>query len=477
MSLFSADTPLIPPVSHPFRDVWSVTGRQKDLITCTAISPSGMWLVSCSQDGTVVFVDFKAGLTAGVLDLEGSFFVTAVVWRSDTIIVAGCSNGFVYQIDYEHKSKRPLVMHTLIKSFKFPIRLLAFDTFRDMIAIACGGEVWIYVRSAGTSTSTENWHCVDHVLAPCPGAPSLVTSLCFFGLALSCRHLFIGHAKAGWTVWLAPRSYKRAPYVQNGKVCTIGSAAISSSEGFIAIATLDQLLTTYTLREGGPVIESRFETGFQDSTNYRPVLPIVSTSNDIILKGTSTGDIEVFEPKTRSMASLHHAPKHLIRTLNAYGDKVVVGSSEQNQGGNSCLRCYSFSSATEPQDWRRIDASPAQAFEVKLSSILSLTERMALYDPSKLLLPRFGCFYTLLLGSIGFVGIILALTLESSSKTLAETTELEEYSAKNPTLTMLLTYCAYFIGGRLVVACHRLMELGAISATLLRSLVTLLLKL
>jgi hypothetical protein len=50
--------------------------------------------MSGTQDGTVIFVDHRAGVLVGVLDLEAEFYATAAVWRSDTILIFGCSNGF-----------------------------------------------------------------------------------------------------------------------------------------------------------------------------------------------------------------------------------------------------------------------------------------------------------------------------------------------------------------------------------------------
>ncbi|KAG8687179.1 hypothetical protein FRC11_007642 [Ceratobasidium sp. 423] len=369
-------------LDFPFRSVWSISDRQKDWLTCTAISPSGMWLASASQDGTIVFVDYKAGVLVGILDFESKFYPTTAIWRSDTILVFGCSNGVVYHLDFEHKSRRPVSVHALVKPLKSPIRAIAFDTYRDMLSIACGGEVWIHVRTIGTGT--ESWDCVDHIPAPCASAAGLVTALCFFGTTLSRRHLFIGHAKAGWTIWLAPRSYHRTPFTdsEDGDVCTIGSATIPLSEQFIAIATLDNAFVTYSLREGGPVVDTQFKVNSREATSYRPVLPIVSTSSDLVLKGTIVGDIEVLDLKTHSTTSLHHAHNHIIRTLNAYGDKVVVGSSDLTENNSSsCLRCYTISAAAEPRDWRRIDELQGPIFEITLNSILPFSERVILCDP------------------------------------------------------------------------------------------------
>ncbi|CUA72716.1 hypothetical protein RSOLAG22IIIB_10250 [Rhizoctonia solani] len=254
-----------------------------------------------------------------------------------------------------------------------------------MLAIGCDGEVWIYARSV--HTGAESWDCVDHILAPCTGSASLVMALCFFGTAMSRRYLFIGHAKAGWTVWTSPRTYNRTPFMDGGEICTIGSATVPPSERFIAISTLGNSLITYSLREGGPDINTQSKADFRELTKYCPALPIVSTSSDLVLKGTAVGAIEVLDPKSNSTASLHHAHNHMIRTLNAtriqaYGDKVVVGSSDMSDNSaSSCLRCYTFSSAAEPRDWRRIDEIQGPIFEVTLSSILPFSERMVLYNP------------------------------------------------------------------------------------------------
>ncbi|KAG8706469.1 hypothetical protein FRC11_008204 [Ceratobasidium sp. 423] len=359
-----------------------------------------MWVMSGSQDGTILFVDHRAGVLIGVLDLEAEFYATAAVWRSDTILIFGCSNGVVYHLDFKHMSRCPVSVHALVKPLKSPVRALAFDTYRNMLAIACGGEVGIYVRADGTGT--ESWGCVDHILAPCAGPPGLVTALCFFGTALSRRHLFITHAKASWTTTIPP------------------------SERFIAIATLDNSIVTYSLGEGGPDIATHFEAKSQELTNYRPVLPIVSTSSSLVLKGTAISDIDVLDTRTHATTSFHHAHNHIIRTLNAYGDKLVVSSSDLTENRTtSCLRCYTFSNTAEPRDWCRIDEFHAPIFEITLSSILPFTEWITLYNP----LGKFSIGWTvwlkfqqrrgLLFLLVGLSVLLLALTLDKPSRVMS----------------------------------------------------------
>ncbi|KAG8688733.1 hypothetical protein FRC11_004888 [Ceratobasidium sp. 423] len=117
-----------------------------------------------------------------------------------------------------------------------------------------------------------------------------------------------------------------------------GSVTVPPSEHFIAIATLENTLVIYSLDEGGPVIDTRFEVSSQEQNGYCPVLPIMSTSSNLVFKGTIVGDIEVLDQKTCLTALLHH-------------------------------------------DWRHIDELQGPIFEIALSSILPFSERIKLRNP------------------------------------------------------------------------------------------------
>lgn len=88
-------------------------------------------------------------------------------------------------------------MRSILNPFKAPICALAFDPFRNFIALACGGDVFVYVQSH--SRTVEHWERIDHMAAPCNGRNSLVMALFFFGASLPVRNLFVGHAKAGFS--------------------------------------------------------------------------------------------------------------------------------------------------------------------------------------------------------------------------------------------------------------------------------------
>ncbi|KAG9076531.1 hypothetical protein FS749_011698 [Ceratobasidium sp. UAMH 11750] len=127
-------------------------------------------------------------------------------------------------------------------------------------------------------------------------------------------------------------------------MCSIGSVTISLDESFVAISTLQQSIVTYSLSEDGLILDSKVEIGFKEGTEYRPILPIAFTSNNLIMKGTtSEGVIPIFDPNTGTSASLNHGPRQTIRALTAHGDKVLVGSTDVSGDINaSCsIKCYS----------------------------------------------------------------------------------------------------------------------------------------
>ncbi|KAG8702732.1 hypothetical protein FRC11_011233, partial [Ceratobasidium sp. 423] len=242
-------------------------------------------------------------------------------------------------------------------------------------------------------------------------------------------------------------------------------ATIPPSERFIAIATLDNSIVTYSLGEGGPDIATHFEAKSQELTNYRPVLPIVSTSSGLVLKGTAVGDIDVLDTRTHATTSFHHAHNHIVRTLNAYGDKLVVGSSDLTENrATSCLRCYTFSNAAEPRDWHRIDEFHAPIFEITLSSILPFTERIALYNPlgkfsiGRTVWLKFQQRRGLLFLLVGLSVLLLALTPDKPSRvtsvsirdvwTTPPPTLRSTASSRNPTLSTLIRWSAGYFSGQ-----------------------------
>ncbi|QRV87068.1 transmembrane protein [Ceratobasidium sp. AG-Ba] len=341
---------------HPFQTSWTISGLQKGLLTCVSISPSGLWIVSTAQDSTVLFANFKSGAPVGILDIGTRFFVNTIKWRTDSDLYAGCSNGVVYQIDYNpDQIDRPLIVR-IIARMTVPVREIALDNFRGVLAVACGGNVYVLSHSSGDK---KEWAQVDHIPEPCKGPQGVVTGMSFYGSHLGYRPLLIGHAMSGWRVWYKPREYRLLSHPVDSDRCTIGHIAISSDESFLAVATLKHSVVTYQLSEEGPILGTKTEVGGQESTEYRHIVPVALTSNNLILRGTtSEGIVYMYDPQIGTSASLTHGSFKAIRALATHGNKFLVGSTDISGDINAgcTIRCY-LSLLNEQQDKTYPDVS------------------------------------------------------------------------------------------------------------------------
>ncbi|KAG9076179.1 hypothetical protein FRC06_009654, partial [Ceratobasidium sp. 370] len=356
-------------MAQQFRNLWALSDLQKSLLTSVTVSPNGLWLMSTSQDKDMVFVDFHSGIVLGTVDLSsGCFHITSSVWRTDSRLYIGSSDGQAFQVDFDPTTPCPISMRRLLKlptDQKIPIRVLAFDSFRHIIAIGLGAEVHIYLQS--TAYDSGEWNCIERISGPCGGNQGIVTTLCFFGQSLANRCLFIGHAMAGFCVWRSPGNYEHTPM---GKNVSSMSATISSDERFIAISSLDQSIVTYPLGPDGPVLLDQREFPFREQTEYSPIVPIALTSNNLIFKGTASRDVPVLDSTNGPMAPIHLGAKRIVRTLTTHGDKVVIGSSDAADFHHgSQVECYSTGLAITQQKWSHSKYT-LPYFKLTLSDIL-----------------------------------------------------------------------------------------------------------
>lgn len=81
-----------------FVESWSIKDEQEPHITCLDVSLRGTWLLSASEDKSVLFINTSLGYVATILDLESCFHVLCCVWTSDRSLFVGGSNGVVYEI-------------------------------------------------------------------------------------------------------------------------------------------------------------------------------------------------------------------------------------------------------------------------------------------------------------------------------------------------------------------------------------------
>ncbi|KAB5587471.1 hypothetical protein CTheo_9091 [Ceratobasidium theobromae] len=138
-------------------------------------------------------------------------------------------------------------------------------------------------------------------------------------------------------------------------------------------ASLEQSIVTYELGPNGPVLGKRQEFPIYEQTTYRPILPIALTKNNLILKGTASGDVPVLDSKLGQVGPIKLGPERIIRTLAVHGDKVIIGSSDVGDAKQgSSIKCYSTADAVIQQHSMR--PVPMQ-FKLSLHDIMVAEER------------------------------------------------------------------------------------------------------
>jgi hypothetical protein len=85
---------------------------------------------------------------------------------------------------------------------------------------------------------------------------------------------------------------------------------VAPDERSVSVSTLDQSIVTYPLSEAGPVREEIKEFPLPDPTDFNPILPIAHTGGDIVLSGTSIGDIPVVRSGTIQLPFIRQGMRH-----------------------------------------------------------------------------------------------------------------------------------------------------------------------
>ncbi|KAG8741516.1 hypothetical protein FRC11_014748, partial [Ceratobasidium sp. 423] len=321
-----------------FRELWKMQSRfQQGMLCAATVSVGGTWLASSSLDSNLVFMELKTGNVVGVIKFESRFHVTAMVWGSESILYAGCSNGIVLVINYVLTDYRPIFMRSILQSFKAPVSTIALDSTGNHLAIGCGGDAFIFTRPV--LGSVESWELVDHIAAPSEGHHSLITAMAYSGSTPTQRRLFIGHAKAGFCVWRSPGDYRRTLYIKGGPVCSIGSATMATDRSFIVIITLDHSTVVYQMDHDGPKLNEARVYGNHSQAGYRPIVPVTLAGNRMVLKGSTSGEVPVMDLLNGPLALIVNPSKDVVWVLTSCSDKVVIGLSDTS-GYSSQIICY-----------------------------------------------------------------------------------------------------------------------------------------
>ncbi|KEP46255.1 putative transmembrane protein, partial [Rhizoctonia solani 123E] len=297
-------------------------------LTCVETPPStGEWLASASEDGSLLFVQVITGEAVGIVDL-GDVFVLCAVWSSGATLLVGCSNGVVYELIINPENiLHPVSMYPVVGQLSGQIRAVSLDTtgLHTLLAVAYDTNVVVYNQ---TLPGGHEWSKVHDIPSPSNDRGGLVNALIFFGKVE--RKLFVGYADLGWVIWkygtadmqhFSPENYDN--------VCRVGQARLSPQQTAISISTLDQSIMVYQMSDNGPLLETAKAYPLQVPVAHNPILPVAYISNDLILGGTSAGDIPIVHSAAAAVSKLIQGDGHLIRTITAYepGLMVTVGST------------------------------------------------------------------------------------------------------------------------------------------------------
>ncbi|KAG8717502.1 hypothetical protein FRC09_014166 [Ceratobasidium sp. 395] len=275
-----------------YRALFSIKTRQRGRPTALSLSPTGRWLCSASDYGDLLIQRASQDYIYCHVRMDRSNHVTAVIWATDFQIILGCFNGVVYVatlITNPTPDEDRIKIRGLISDIVSPIRALAYDSNRKMIALGYPGHVSVWRWAAGEYRK-HVWRMVDIFATKISGTSAGVNSLHFFGAD---KALLLG-LDSGVMIWRGTGELK---LVNMGlRACRIGAAAVSSDDSFMAISTLDRSIFIWPLSPQGPTVsltrEYLLESGLEWH-KFEPHTPVAVTSNLCVVCGTLDGIIAV----------------------------------------------------------------------------------------------------------------------------------------------------------------------------------------
>ncbi|KAG8723647.1 hypothetical protein FRC09_002368 [Ceratobasidium sp. 395] len=322
---------------------WTFSGHHDRILTHMSFTPCGQRLLVASEDQTLLLIDAERGTALKTLGLEQTS-VLCGHWYSDHNVVIGCCNGSMYDVCFDPtNAKYSVTMAPILHEMTNQIRSLAFDPERHLLAVAHGTTVTLFTQhKPGRYYSPAKWEFLEEIKGPSDDRSGLIMGLFFYPTDKGANDLFIGYAEMGWSIRSDAGTVTRVSD-ETPNVCRIGYAALGSDQKSMVVSTLDQSMAVYTLGSDGPQLSSFKEFKSPEPTNISIVLPVVSTSDGMILGGTTHGMVPVIEDINGNpdMYYIRHEDHHLIRVLATHGKKFVIGSSCAE---GSLLKCYASNS-------------------------------------------------------------------------------------------------------------------------------------
>ncbi|KAG8686401.1 hypothetical protein FRC08_012521 [Ceratobasidium sp. 394] len=275
-----------------YQELFHLETLQRGRPTALALSPLGRWLCSASNNGDLLVQRAARGYIYCHVGMDRLNHVTAITWATDLQIILGSSNGAVYVatvIVSPAPEENRIKITYLLGDIVSPIRALAYDFDRKLLALGYRGHASIWQRSVDKHTA-QNWVIIDIFRTTIDRIATKVNTLHFFGPHKS---LFVG-LESGAMVWFAKG---RLTEVDMGsRLCRIGATALSPDNLAMAVSTLDQSVLVCPLSSNGPIAELAqdylLESG-QEWHRFRSYTPIVFTSGCQIACGTLDGTIAI----------------------------------------------------------------------------------------------------------------------------------------------------------------------------------------
>ncbi|KAG8787129.1 hypothetical protein FRC12_015863 [Ceratobasidium sp. 428] len=293
-----------------YTPAWKVPCRQSGLLTSIAASSTDARLAVALKSGDLLLIDIEDSTTLVNLSFETTCSVQTMDWYSASNVVVGCDNGSLYDVCFEPTNTQySVTMCPVLAAFNHQIRLLAFDPDLGLLAVAYANMVELYVYKAKGKGHEPTWNALEIIKGPHNNEDSLVNALLFYPSKRGTSSLFIGYAKAGWSVRSHSGPVKRISPDSSHNVCQIGSTALSHDKKQIAMSTLDRTIAVYALESDGPVLSSMKEVElleYEDTAHISPIVPIAFTPHGLTLGGTACGNVVVFQDLDKELSLIRH---------------------------------------------------------------------------------------------------------------------------------------------------------------------------
>ncbi|KAG9091584.1 hypothetical protein FS749_016430 [Ceratobasidium sp. UAMH 11750] len=273
-----------------YRRVFRLTTLQRGRPTALALSPSGRWLCSTTDNGDLMVLRSLHGRIYFHVGMGRQNYATAVTWATDWQIIVGCANGALYiaTLTTNPSPEEKVVKFTnLLHEEDSSIRALAYDFDSKLLALGYSYQISIWRRVV--DEYPQVWETVD--VFPIDNSPGSgrVLSLCFFGVR---KKLLVG-LEAGTIVWSPDGKTRTNTSIDTHR---IGAATLSSDNSTMAISTRGQSVLICPFLPEGPMLSLAhtylLESG-REWSRFESRTPVALTPDCRVVCGTLDGTVAI----------------------------------------------------------------------------------------------------------------------------------------------------------------------------------------